>query len=167
MVTLVLDGYNVIHGVAALARKMDRSLQTAREGLIGLCQAYKARHGDVGRIYVVFDGDEAVGQGPGAEPGGVTVLFTSKREEADDRIISLIREDAGRSRFVIVSNDNYVFNNARGQGARVMSVSEFYVQTRSVTAVGPSHSEVEDKPMPSSTAAHQITEEYRNHLEGK
>ncbi len=166
MITLVLDGYNVIHGVAELVRKMDRSLQTAREGLIGLCQAYKARRGDVGRIYVVFDGDETAGDSPRAEHGGVNVLFTRKREEADDRIIGLIREDAGRSRFVIVSNDNYVFNNARGQGARVMSVSEFYIQTRAVTPAGLSHSEVEDKPALSSRAAQHITSEYRKHLEG-
>src|SRR3989338_4258678 len=106
MMTLVLDGYNVIHGVAELGRKMDRSLQTAREGLVGLCQAYKARRGDVGRVYIVFDGDETMGDSPRAEQGGVAVLFTRKREEADDRIIGLIREDAGRSRFVIVSNDN-------------------------------------------------------------
>ena len=167
MITLILDGYNVIHGVPALARQLDRSLQTAREGLVGLCQAYKAKRGDVGRIYVVFDGDETVWDGPQVERGGVTVLFTPKREEADDRILGLIRSDAGKSRFVIVSNDTYIFNNARAQGARVMSVSEFYVQTRSVTAPRLGPADVEDKPTLSSGDARQITDAYRHHLEDR
>lgn len=166
MITLILDGYNVIHGVKGLARKADRSLKTARDALISLCQAYKARRGDVGRIYVVFDGDETAWDGPSPERGGVCAIFTPKREEADARILSLIRSDAGRSRFVIVSNDNYIFNNARAHSARVIPVSEFYIQTRAVTPAGPSQADFEDKPTLPSRDARQITEAYRTHLEG-
>ena len=166
MVTVVLDGYNVIHAVPELARQLDRSLEAAREALVSLCQAYQARRGDVKRMYVVFDGDQAFASGPQRDRDGVAVLFTQRQEEADDRILSLIRADGGRSRFVIVSNDIYVFNNARVHGARVMPVSEFYAQLRPAHAARPARPDAEDKTGLSAFDARRITEEYRKHLEG-
>jgi len=72
MTTLILDGYNVIHAVPELARHLDRSLQSAREALVRLCQAYRARRGDIGRLYVVFDGRDAQAFGsPEPQDGGV------------------------------------------------------------------------------------------------
>ncbi len=167
MITLILDGYNVIHGVVELERRLDRSLEAARAALVDMCQAYKARRGDVGRVYVVFDGDDAVGAGGSAERGGVSVVFTRKREEADDRILGLIRADAGQSRFVIVSNDTYVFNNARAQGARVMSVGEFYAQSKPPAGAvrsAPRAAGDEKSPLP-SREAQRITDDYRRRLE--
>ena len=61
MTTIIVDGYNVIHAVPALARRLDQSLEAAREALLEACRAYRARRGDIARLYVVFDGDEAVG----------------------------------------------------------------------------------------------------------
>ena len=167
MVTVVLDGYNVIHAVPELARQLDRSLEAAREALVSLCQAYQARRGDVKQMYVVFDGDQAFASGSQRDRDGVAVFFTQRQEEADDRILSLIRADGGRSRFVIVSNDIYVFNNARVHGARVIPVSEFYAHLRPAHAARPAHSDAEDKTTLSAFDARRITEEYRKHLEGK
>jgi len=165
MVTLVLDGYNVIHAVPELARQLDRSLEAAREALVSLCQAYQARRGDIQRVYVVFDGDEAYARGPQRDRGGIAVLFTQRQEEADDRILRLIRADGGHSRFVIVSNDTYVFNNARAHGARVMSVSEFTAQRRPARAPRLEPPDVVEKATLSAREAHQITEEYRRYLQ--
>jgi predicted RNA-binding protein with PIN domain len=163
MVTLVVDGYNVIHAVPELARQLDHSLEAAREALVRLCQAYRMRRGDITQLYVVFDGDEAYAQGPQARRGGVTVLFTGRQEEADERILSLIRADRTRSRLLIVSNDTYVFNNARAHGARVMPVAEFSAQLRPARVCR--HAELTDKAALSSHEARQITEAYRQHLE--
>jgi len=168
MVTLVLDGYNVIHAVPELARHLDQSLEDAREALVRFCQAYRSRRGDVAQLVVVFDGDEQYARGPEAERGGVTVLFTRRQEEADERILQLVRADGGRSRFVIVSNDTYVFNNARAHGARVIPVSEFYAQLRRANPLRhPARPEVPDKPALSPFDARRITDDYRKHLEGK
>ncbi|MBI4341243.1 MAG: NYN domain-containing protein [Candidatus Omnitrophica bacterium] len=166
MITVVLDGYNVIHAIPALARELDRSLQAAREALVRLCREYRARRGDVGRLYVVFDGADAEGGGPREDQHGVTVLFTRHGEEADERIVRLIRE-GGRSRFVVVSNDAQIANNARAHGARTMSGQEFYGQmkpariprTRRLAAA-------EKSPLP-AREAERVTEEYRKHLERK
>ena len=164
---LVVDGYNVIHAVPELARQLDRSLEAAREALVNLCRAYQARRGDVKRLYVVFDGNDADARGFAADRGGVTVLFTQRQEEADERILSLIRADGGRSRFVIVSNDTYIFNNARVHGARAIPVHEFYAQLRPARTSRSEQPAVVEKMPLSTRDAQRITEEYRKCLEGK
>ncbi len=165
MITLVLDGYNVIHAVPEMARHLDRSLQSAREALVHFCQEYRKRRGDIGRLYVVFDGRGADEFGSHEQQhGNVTVCFTQKPEEADTRILRVIEAQDGRSRCVVVSNDNEVFNNARAFGARVLSVQEFYKQARPAKVRQADHRGGDDKVMPSSRDAQQITEELRKHL---
>lgn len=167
MVTLILDGYNVAHAVPELARQMDRSLQAAREALVRLCEAYRSRRGDVGKLYLVFEGRDDSDFGPRSQPrGGVTVLFTQQGEEADRRILKLIESERS-SRCLVVSNDNEVANNARAFGARIISAQDFYRQARPSSAPGPHLSAAPGKAMPSVHDSHQITEAYRKYLEDK
>ena len=99
------------------------------------------------------------------EVRGVTVIFTPRQEEADERILELIRTDRGRHRFVIVSNDTYVFNNARSHGARVRSVAEFDAWARRPAASREPKRAGEEKPPLSPREADRITDAYRRHLE--
>ena len=168
MLTLILDGYNVIYAVPELARQMDRSLEAAREALVRRCEAYRARRGNIGQIYVVFDGrdDECSGASE-QQHGRVTVCFTQPPEEADQRILRLIEAERP-GRCVVVSNDNEVFNNARAYGARVISVQEFAQQIRPARPAKASRGRPRpdaDKPTLSVPEAQQITDEYRRHLE--
>ena len=165
MVTVVLDGYNVIHAVPELARQLDRSLEAAREALVKRCREYRALRGDVERLYVVFDGDRAQAHGVQGDRGGVTVLFTHRPEEADERILSLLRTEEGHSRFVVVSDDVGVSNNARALGARALSVRRFYETIRPASARRPKAPTVVDKMTLSAPDARRITEEYRKHLD--
>ena len=167
MVTVILDGYNVIHAVSALARELDRSLEAARAALISLCTAYRARCGDVGRLYVVFDGRDVEDDVTREQARGVTVLFSRKPEEADERILSLIRAEGRRGRFVVVSNDNQIANNARALGAQVVSAAQFNGQTKPARAARSTpHTVVEKMPL-STRDAQRITEEYRKSLENR
>ncbi|MDP3703457.1 MAG: NYN domain-containing protein [Candidatus Omnitrophota bacterium] len=165
MITLILDGYNVIHAVPEMARQMDRSLQSAREALVRFCEAYRARRGDIGHVYVVFDGRDDEFSGASEQPRGrVTLCFTRRSEEADQRILRLIEAERP-NRCVVVSNDNEVFNNARAHGARVISVQEFAEPARPVkTSRGRSHHEAGKRTL-SIPDAMRITDEYRKHLE--
>ncbi len=167
MVTVVLDGYNVIHAIPALAKELDRSLDAARVALVSLCAGYRTRRGDVGKLYVVFDGSDAEGGGPRETQRGVIVLFTPQREEADARILSLIRAEGSRGRFVVVSNDTHIVNNARALGAQVISATQFYGQTTPASRARTAHPAVDEKPLLSTHDAERIAEEYRKHLEGK
>lgn len=167
MVTIVLDGYNVIHAVPSLARALDRSLEAARAALVTLCGTYRTRRGDVGRLYVVFDGRDAEGGWPREHPRGVTVLFSRRDEEADARILSLIRAEGRRGGFVVVSNDTQLANNARALGAQVLSVQQFAAQAAPARAARAGKPAAEEKPPLSTREAQHITDEYRKHLERK
>ena len=170
MITLILDGYNVIHAVPQLARQMDHSLQSAREALVRLCEAYRARRGDIGQVYVVFDGREDEFAGASEQSRGrVTVCFTRAPEEADQRILRLI-EAKQSGRCIVVSNDNEVVNNARAHGARVISAQEFAQQIQPARLMNASRGRLRadaEKPTLSIPEAQRITDEYRKHLEGK
>ena len=166
MVTVVLDGYNVIHAVPALARELDRSLETARAALINLCAAYRARRGDVGRLYVVFDGRDVEGDVAREQARGVTVLFSRKPEEADERIMSLIRAEGRHGRFVVVSNDNQLANNARALGAQVVSAAQFNGQAKPARSTR-AGAAADEKSLLSTRDAARITDDYRKHLEGR
>ena len=164
MVTTILDGYNVIHAVPELARPLDRSLQAGREALMRFCQEYQARRGDAGRLYIVFDGRGGDEFGASTQRyGRVTVVFAQKPEEADKRILKVI-EAQGRTRCVVVSNDNEVANNARAFGARVISAQAFYKPTRPSGGTSTTSAPL-GKTAPSAREAQQITDDYRKHLE--
>jgi len=166
-VTLIVDGYNVIHAVPELERQLDRSLEAAREGLVGLCREYRARRGDAGRVWVVFDGSAEYPSGLHSDRGGVRVVFTQEGEEADERILRLVRDDQGRSEFLVVSNDTQIVNNARGLGARVISGPTFYRQARPARAPRSTPSATGERAGLSADEAQRITEEYRKRLEGR
>lgn len=166
MTTLILDGYNVAHAVPELARQLDGSLQAAREALVALCQQYRVRRGDIGKIYVVFDGRDTETFGAREQHhGSVTVVFSQKPEEADQRILRVI--EAQRGRCVVVSNDNEVSNNARAFGASVISVQAFYVQARPSNARRSQSSVNPVKAALPAGTARKITEEYLKHLDRK
>ncbi len=164
MTIMVVDGYNVIYAVPELRRQLDQSLEAARNALISHCRAYRARRGDVQRIYVVFDGAQEERDVHIKEAGGVHVVFTSRHEEADAQILTLIKAERGAHRFLIVSNDTEVFNNARAHGARAISVTDFYPQHAPARVSGRGAGGDPKAHLPAAQARH-ITDEYRQHLE--
>ena len=160
----IFDGYNVIYAVPDLRKKLDRSLEAARDGLLSYCARLKSRRGGIGGIYVVFDGDERFSRFPaGSVSASAQVIFTQRKEEADDRILSMIRKDGGKNSFIIVSNDNYVFNNSRVHGACVISVAEFCALLEPASGKPKSGPETPAKVLPLDKAK-KITEEYKKHL---
>lgn len=165
MHTFVLDGYNVIHAAPVLARWLDRSLEAARTALVQCCRDYLARRHDVQRLYVVFDGAQGARLTTREVADRLTVIFTPSKEEADDRILSLIAARRANTSWVIVSNDTYVFNNARAHGARVISVSEFLAQAAPAPRQTTRHVEADEKAGLPAHTRQAITEAYRRHLE--
>lgn len=165
MITLILDGYNVIGAVPELSRQWDRHPQAAREALMALCRAYRARRKDIEQLYVVFDGQAAHADRLHETRGGVTALFT-RGEEADERILTMIREEEGKGRFTVVSGDKDLIHSAHALGARILSVQDFYGTTRPSKAQSPPQAS-DYKVMPSPRQAQHITEELRRHLEAR
>jgi predicted RNA-binding protein with PIN domain len=123
MKTFLIDGYNVIYKIPQLERKLDKSLEAARTALI---EYVKMRRSGGAEYVIVFEGrDEYRGIGPVTQ-GGIKIIFTNTKEEADTRIITLLKDSLRPSDFIIVSDDNYVRNHAKAFGAGGIGAAEFF-----------------------------------------
>lgn len=119
----ILDGYNIIHKTPAFEALLSRSLEQARAGLLSVCKSILQSRGDVTKITVVFDGKSEVFGGESGS-GSLEVLYSSTGEDADDVIIDYLKNNRMSSP-VVVSDDNYVRNNARALKASSISVAAF------------------------------------------
>lgn len=124
---MIVDGYNAIHRIEALSRRLDASLESARTALLTCCGVWTSNRRDVSLITVVFDGDSSVLGGRSTLPYGVRAVYTRTKEAADDRILRMLEDRRGRGgETTVVSDDGYVRRNAASLGARVMSVAVFW-----------------------------------------
>jgi len=75
---------------------------------------------------VIVDGYNVIMAGmPGGGGIGIRVVFTATKEEADDRILDMVRDRDRDIECLVVSSDNYVAGNSKRHGAKVMGVSDF------------------------------------------
>ena len=160
--TLVLDAYNVIHAVPRLEKLLTGKLENARAALIQACVEYRKVQRNIQQVLIVFDGRKD--RGPwdsevSSDFPGIKVLFSDPGQTADDKIIELLEDFKSTQKCVVVSNDNYVANNARAFGVRVVSVQTFDAAVREKQSRGTvSQAGIAD------ASARKITEEYRKLL---
>jgi len=125
MQTLVIDGYNVIHAIPDIEGLLEESLEAARIGLIRMVTEFKNSRKDVQRIFIVFDGKS---EGPDQEVAvseGITAIYTPTGKEADNKILEIIKDSDQPQSITVISNDNFLYNNARSLGARIKTVRDF------------------------------------------
>jgi predicted RNA-binding protein with PIN domain len=163
----ILDAYNLIHKVAPLERLLDQSLEAARDELIRLCFGFKRKRSDVKKIIIVFDGRSEFAGLPQESLSGLQIIFTNTSEDADDRIIQVL-EGIDRSAHVyVVSDDNYVHNQARAHRATPLKAADFFNELIARTqgkAKLPASSETFQEKSISPKEARALTDEYRKHL---
>ena len=123
---MVVDGYNVIHRVPDFKRHLARGLAPARDALMRYCGGWMTKRKDIGAIYVVFDGDSSVQGVTHGTVRGVSAVFTRTGEEADSRILDIIKGGRPGAEYIVVSDDGYVSLTSRRFMASSMSVSEFH-----------------------------------------
>jgi len=112
----LIDGYNVIRRSPELSSREMVSLEEGRQALCKLLSATARASGDA--FTVVFDGAGSGGTGSGRV--GVTVVFSSARENADRVLIRLARQGGA-----VVSNDREVRQSVARAGAVVVTTDEF------------------------------------------
>lgn len=117
MKILVVDGYNVINRIRDLSEIADRSLKDAREAVTELSNEYKKRDGGISEVYVVFDGQNQYRDLDIPHP---KEHIFSDTGEGDRKIIETIRRASDKGAVIVVSDDNYVRNNARAYSASLM-----------------------------------------------
>ena len=121
----VLDGYNVISRSPKLRAQLDRSLETARNGLVNDCQAWLTHRRDAIEFVIVFDGcSDALARPAGGRPR-IRLIFTETDEEADDRILAMLPRIVKEGAVTVVTDDARVKRGAQSLGADTVAVSEF------------------------------------------
>lgn len=123
---IILDGYNVIHKIPDLARLLEKDLATARDGLFRFCSSWLSTRNDVWLFYIVFDGQSSIVDSTYQPARGIRPVFTKTGEQADTRILEIIKERKNDCRITVVSDDNFVKNHSRGLDVAIMSVSDFF-----------------------------------------
>ena len=120
---IILDGYNVIHGIPELLAKLDKSLQDARTALAMHMSTWKWKN-RYSEILIIFDGQDGVAERPfNTKLCGIDCAFARTKEKADNLIVSIVRSAKDASKITVVSDDNYVRNNCRALGAEVEHAS--------------------------------------------
>lgn len=161
----ILDGYNIIHKTPEFERLLCRSLLHARSALLAVCKSVLQSRGDVAKITVVFDGKSDVFGGD-AGSGNLEVLYSATGEDADDAIIQYLRQKS-LTKPVVVSDDNYVCNNARAFKVPSIKVAAFlelrYRGSSGKHRQGSSHQDPTGKRL-SPKKSNDITEEYARYL---
>ncbi len=87
---LLVDGYNMIGAWPELQKKKQKSLEEARDLLIDKMAEYQARTGY--RVIIVFDAYYVHGTETQMKQSKVEVIFTRKKQTADEKIEQLARE---------------------------------------------------------------------------
>jgi len=161
----ILDGYNIIHKTPAFEALLNRSLQHARSGLLTVCKSVLQSRGDVAKITVVFDGKSDVFGGD-TGGGSLEVLYSATGEDADDVIIDYLQRNT-LNKPVVVSDDNYVCNNARALKVPSIKVAAFLeLRNRTPVKNNARTSSVQDPTGKrlSPKNSRDITEEYAQYL---
>ncbi len=100
----------------------DLPLEQGRQGFLRWITQESPQGSSNNQVTVVFDGNpDYFGA---VVSGDIRVIF-SDGCTADDKIKSMVEDDADKKNCVVVSDDKEVFLYARSLGARVMSVAAF------------------------------------------
>lgn len=121
---IIVDGYNLIHGVPKLRRFLEHSLERARNELLDLLASYLTVRKV--KIIVVFDGQAAQGEAPTLRKRNLHVMFSESAGRADAAIKRLLARQSNPKSASVVSDDSDLIRFARANQAGVLSSKEFY-----------------------------------------
>jgi predicted RNA-binding protein with PIN domain len=119
---VIVDGYNLIHKMPALAALVGSDLEQARQHLVAQLAGYRSTHNV--RVTVVFDG-RGLSQPRGRGPAGVEVVFSRAPQTADDVIKRMLTAERSPRACTVVTSDNSIALHVRDYGARVISSADF------------------------------------------
>jgi predicted RNA-binding protein with PIN domain len=148
---MLLDGYNVMHRLPRTPSGQGTSLEKRRNLLAAFIAQWKNDHKYKGSIYLVFDGNN--NQIQTLEQSilhGIKCIYSDQKEEADDKIIGIIRNATHPENITVISDDNFIANNVRSYGAYIKPVA-YLLQTKKKTHAG-KHKGQSEKKIDAATA---------------
>lgn len=125
MITIVIDGYNVMHAIPEFSEIMlKKNFKDARAYFIGRCSRYAKTRKDISRILIIFDGRASFDSNM-HDADGVKIIFSKERKGADETIIEILKKNQPARDFVVVTRDNYIMNHCRIYSAMAISPEIF------------------------------------------
>ena len=127
--SLLIDGYNLLHAVGIIGRGIGPGgLERSRLALLNfLVESLEPK--EAATTTVVFDAREPP---PGAprqlDHRGIKVLFSTGYPDADAMIDGLVRADSAPRRLTVVSSDHQVQRSARRRKARAVDSDVWYAE---------------------------------------
>jgi predicted RNA-binding protein with PIN domain len=153
MPQLLLDGYNVIHKIPQLQSHLNHSLEDARQALASFMITWARTHHNKASISIVFDGRDGIINNS-QSLCGIKCIYTKTKQEADDKIISIVRNSQNKKDITVISDDNYVINNCKAHGATVRP-TQYLLQEHKTASNTESEKLIDDK------TANEITDMLR------
>jgi predicted RNA-binding protein with PIN domain len=135
------------------------SLEQRRNLLAAFIAQWKTAYKYKGIIYLVFDGNN--NQIQTLEQSilhGIKCIYSAQKEEADDKIIGIIRSAIHPENITVISDDNFIANNVRSYGAHIKPVA-FLVQQKKKAHIG-KHKGQSEKKIDAATAL-RITDDMK------
>ncbi len=113
---LLIDGYNMIHGIGHLSRILEESQQAACEGLVQMARTIHDEEGF--RVTVVFDGREKRIQVENpCNRATFSVIYAPRQLSADGVIEQLLAKSREPDLVTVASRDNMIREAAAARGA--------------------------------------------------
>ncbi|MGE9291913.1 MAG: NYN domain-containing protein [Puniceicoccales bacterium] len=113
---LLIDGYNMIHGIASLSRILEESQEAACDGLVRMARAIHDEDGL--QVTVVFDGREKrVQVAHPCQRATFSVIYAPRQLSADGVIEQLLAKTKSPERVTVASRDNMIREAAAARGA--------------------------------------------------
>ncbi len=118
---LIVDGYNVMHGVPEWRAMEKQSLAEARTTIERRLALYRAKHPSVA-ILLYWDGDRDVTRSRPSRVHGISVIFT--QSGADGAIIGRVQASRNPKQVTVVTDDRALAEAIEGAGASVIPVEQ-------------------------------------------
>ncbi len=128
--TLLIDGYNLLHASGVFGTGGRTSLESSREALLDWL-AVKLGETQCPRTTIVFDARHALpGLPRSRQKHGLQVLFAPRGQEADDLLEQLIRQHHAPRSLTVVSSDHRIHRAARRRRARPIDSPQWVAELR-------------------------------------
>jgi predicted RNA-binding protein with PIN domain len=148
---MLLDGYNIMHRLPQILSKRGASLEQRRNALAAFIAQWKKDHNYKGSMYLVFDGNNnQIKTLEQSISSGIKYIYSDQKEEADDKIISIIRNAKHPENITVISDDNFIANNVRSYGAYMKPVAYLIKARKKINAA--KHKGESEKKIDAATA---------------
>jgi predicted RNA-binding protein with PIN domain len=153
MPQIILDGYNIIHKIPQLQSHLNHGLEDARQALASFMITWARTHHNKTSISIIFDGRDGI-ISSSQSLCGIKCIYTKTKQEADDKIISIVRNSQNKQDITVISGDNYVTNSCKAHGATVRP-AQYLLQEHKTASSTESEKLIDDK------TANEITDMLR------